>query len=113
MMRLDADGGLLTAQPIDMIETDEARKTLVARRGRFVVAINLHPTASHASYRVGVPEDSDYRVALNTDDLWFGGHAIVSPGQVYPVQRVASHGRQQSTQIYLPARTAQVLVPVR
>ncbi len=113
MMRLDADGGLLTARPIDMIETDEARKTLVARRGRFVVAINLHPTASHASYRVGVPEDSDYRVALNTDDLWFGGHAIVSPGQVYPVQRVASHGRQQSTQIYLPARTAQVLVPVR
>jgi 1,4-alpha-glucan branching enzyme len=112
MMRLDSEHGLLSAAPIERIDADETRKTLVARRGPFVLAFNFHPTASHADYRIGVPEPADYRVLLNSDDLWFGGHAIVAPGQVYPIQRIASHGREQSVQIYLPARTAQVLWPV-
>jgi 1,4-alpha-glucan branching enzyme len=85
---------------------------LFARRGPLVFAFNFHPTRSYPGCRIGVPDAADYRLWLNTDDLFVGGHAIVQTGQVYPIQAVAFDGRPQSVQIYLPARTAQVLETV-
>jgi hypothetical protein len=35
----------------------------------------------------------------------------VAAGQTYPLQRVRHGGREQSIQIYLPSRSAQVLSP--
>ncbi len=60
----------------------------------------------------GAPGARDYRLILNTDDFWFGGHGIVQTGEVYPMQKAACDHRPQSTQIYIPTRTAQVLAPV-
>ena len=73
---------------------------------------NFHPSDSHVGYRIGVPKPTDYKVILNTDDFWFGGHGIVVTGQVYPCQQHSMHGRDQSIQLYLPTRTAQVLTAV-
>ena len=58
-----------------------------------------------------MPESRDYRLVLDTDDFWFGGHGLVMAGQVYPVQLSPADNRKQSIQIYVPARTAQVLMP--
>jgi len=112
MQELDEKYGLLTDPLIELIVADDGRKTLVFRRGRLVFAFNFHPVASHADYRLGVPDPVDYRIILNSDDLFFGGHAIVQSGQIYPHQPLESHDRKQSIQIYLPARTAQVLAPM-
>jgi 1,4-alpha-glucan branching enzyme len=62
-------------------------------------------------YRFGVPEWRNYHAVLDTDDFWFGGHGLNNPGQVYPVQKTPADHREQSIQIYIPARTAQVLRP--
>jgi 1,4-alpha-glucan branching enzyme len=53
----------------------------------------------------------NYRVVLNTDNKAFEGFGLVQEGVVYPKQDVPMYGRQQSVQIYLPSRSAQVLAP--
>ena len=56
-----------------------------------------------------MPERADYRLILNTDDTVYGGHGAVE-GVHYPWQDVAMEGQAQSIQLYVPARSAQVLV---
>ncbi|HPD31321.1 MAG TPA: alpha amylase C-terminal domain-containing protein [Phycisphaerae bacterium] len=109
LQALDERCDLLAASNTEIIHTDEAAKLIAFRRGSLVFVFNFHPTDSHPNYRIGVPEPSDYKVVLNTDDFWFGGHGIVATGQIYPCQYQPAHGRNQSIQIYLPTRTAQVL----
>jgi 1,4-alpha-glucan branching enzyme len=111
LQALDEQHHLLADPLIELLHVHEDRKLIFGRRGPLVFAFNFHPTESYPDYRVGVPDPADYVVVLNSDDVWFGGHGIVSPGQRYPMQKTASHDRTQSVQIYLPARSAQVLAP--
>ena len=111
MMALDEKYRLLTDTDIEKLNIDDGRKLLMFRRGSLVFAFNFNPHESCPDYRIGVPADIDYALSLNTDDLWFGGHSIVNAGQIYPVQQIPWHAQPQSIQIYLPARSAQVLVP--
>ena len=48
-------------------------------------------------------------IAFNTVDTVFGGYGAVE-GVHYPWQDVAIEGQAQSIQLYVPARSAQVLV---
>ncbi len=113
MMSLDVQFNLLADPLIQQIHVHEDNKLLVYRRGPLVFVFNFHPLNSYPDYRIGVPDPADYRLILNTDDFWFGGHGIVQAGQHYPLQAVPWQGRKQSVQIYIPARTAQVLAPRR
>ncbi len=112
MMKLDAEFSLLHEPLYAMIQVHEDRKLLVFHRGPLVFAFNFHPTESYTDVRFGVPEKKDYRIVLSTDDLFFGGHANVVTGDVYPCQPVGWDHRHESVQAYLPARTAQVLAPL-
>ena len=111
MIRLDEDHNLLALSPCERLHVHEDRKLLACRRGNLVFAFNFHPTQSYVDYRIGVPATTDYKLILNTDDIWHGGHGEVLTGQVYPVQAVPWDDRPQSVQIYIPARTALVLTP--
>jgi 1,4-alpha-glucan branching enzyme len=111
LQALDDKFNLLAQSLIEPIHIHEDQKLLVCRRGPLIFLFNFHPQASYPDYRVGVPERSDYRLILNTDDFWFGGHGIVQTGQIYPCQAAPMHNRGHSIQVYLPARTAQVLAP--
>lgn len=112
MNNLDPQWNLLSDPFIELLHVHEDNKLLVYRRGPLVFVFNFHTRSSYPDYRIGVPDARDYQIILNTDDFWFGGHGIVQTGQSYPWQEVAEHGRGQSIQIYVPARTAQVLAPV-
>jgi 1,4-alpha-glucan branching enzyme len=112
MLELDTKYDLLALPDIELIQVHEDRKLLIYRRGRLVFAFNFHPNGSYPDLRFGVPEAEDYKLVLNSDELWFGGHAEVISDQLYPWQRVAWDDRPQSVQIYLPCRTALVLAPV-
>jgi 1,4-alpha-glucan branching enzyme len=111
MQALDERYGLLSEPETRALLINEEMKLIACRRGPLVFIFNFHPTASHADLRIGVPDDRDYRVILNTDDFWFGGHSIVQTGQIYPNQPVAWHDHPRSIQVYVPTRTAQVLLP--
>ena len=111
LQALDGRFNLLADPFYEPIHVDEDQKLIIFRRGPLVFVLNFHPATSQADYRIGVPDRKDYRIILNTDDFWFGGHGIVQSQQLYPRQDQASHGRHQSVQIYVPARTGQVLAP--
>jgi 1,4-alpha-glucan branching enzyme len=103
---------LLAAPGAELLHEHEDNNVLVAARGGLVFAFNFHPTRSLVDYRVAVPQATDYRLQLNTDDLWFGGHGEVLTGQHYPHLAGDWDGRPQSLKLYLPARTALVLAPL-
>jgi 1,4-alpha-glucan branching enzyme len=111
MQCLDKDHHLLTNPLIEQLSVHEQDKLLVYRHGALVFVFNFHSTASYTDLRIPVPDATDYRLLLNTDDTAFAGRGHVDTGTTYPLQTVPYHGREQSIQLYLPSRSAQVLIP--
>jgi len=112
MLALDPRFHLLTDPFVEQLALHQDTLQLVFRRGPLVFAFNFHPTESQADLRIPVPDQADYKVVLNTDDRAFGGMGRVAEGMVYPCQPVPMYRREQSVQIYLPNRSAQVLAPL-
>ncbi len=112
MQHLDKHYHLLSDEDIQLLFIHEDAKQIVYTRGGLVFAFNLHPTVSATDWRIPIPEKTDYRIILNSDDTKFGGYGAVENIH-YPWQDVEMEGYTQSIQLYLPARSAQVLVPVR
>ena len=111
MNHLDIDWHLLTDSFIEQLYVHEENKQLIYRRGPLVFVFNFHPTNSYSDWRIPVPDPKDYKPILNSDDKRFGGHGLVAADVTYPKQDVPTAGRQQSVQIYIPARSVQVLAP--
>jgi len=111
MQRLDSEFNLLGDPLIELLAVHEDTRQLIFRRGRLVFAFNFSATDSYSDLRIPAPDASDYRVVLNTDAAAFGGHQSVAEDARYPWQHVPMYGRSQSIMIYLPARSALVLVP--
>ena len=112
MQMLDEQFNLLNDPFIEQLACHEDSRQLVFRRGPLVFVFNFHPTESYHDLRIPVPDPRDYRIVLNTDSKQFEGQGLVAEQQTYPKQDVAMYGRGQSVQVYLPARSAQVLAPV-
>ncbi|HWD37601.1 MAG TPA: alpha-amylase family glycosyl hydrolase [Fimbriimonas sp.] len=109
MMALDEQYALLQDELIEQLALHEDTRQLIYRRGRLVFAFNFHPTESFPNLRIPIPDARDYYVILNTDSPEFGGQGLIPAGQNYPWQPVPMYGKDQSIQIYIPARSAQVL----
>jgi 1,4-alpha-glucan branching enzyme len=112
MMRLDDRYQLLNDRLVEQLLLHDGDRLLAYRRGPLVFVFNFHPTQSFTGYRIPVPDPVDYKLVLNTDDKRFEGFGLVAENVTYPKQDVAMYGRKQSIQLYIPARTAQVLAPV-
>ncbi|MCX6380898.1 MAG: alpha-amylase family glycosyl hydrolase [Armatimonadetes bacterium] len=113
MLALDREYNLLEDPFIEQLAIWSNEKALVYRRGSLVFAFNFHPDNSINGWRIPVPDSADYRVILETDASLFSGHGRVEEGVTYPLQEESTFNRQQSVQIYLPSRTAQVLAPIK
>ncbi len=101
-----------TAEPaIEILAVHEHNKLLCCWRGKLVFLFNFHPDRSFTEYRVGIPEPSDYTIVLSSDAGEFGGFDRVKVSQLYPLQDEPWDERLQSIQVYLPARSVQVLAP--
>ncbi len=111
MQRLDTEHYLLTNTSIEFLFIHEEAKQLVYQRGGLIFVYNFHSTASYSNWRIPTPQKTDYRLILNTDDDVYGGHGNVSGEVYYPWQDVSMYPHAQSIQLYIPARSAQVLVP--
>lgn len=112
MQMLDEQQHVLEDPFIEQLVCHEDTRQLVFRRGPLLFVFNFHPTESYTGLRIPVPDPRDYRVVLNTDAKQFEGFGRVAEQTVYPKQAVPMYMRQQSIQLYLPCRSAQVLAPV-
>ncbi|MBI1368687.1 MAG: 1,4-alpha-glucan-branching enzyme [Planctomycetes bacterium] len=112
MQHLDKRFHLLADPLIEQLALHEDTRQLIFRRGPLVFAFNFHPTESFSDLRIPVPDRTDYQLVLSTDDAYFDGHGAVDPTGRYVWQNSPMYGRDQTLQIYLPARSALVLAPV-
>jgi len=113
MLGLDIQFHILEDPLIQQLALHQEQMQLAFQRGPLVFVFNFHPTDSYPDMRIPVPEPTDYRMLLNTDARRFEGHALVEEEMVYPRQDTSMYGWDQSIQLYLPTRTAQVLAPVQ
>ena len=79
-----------------------------ATDGRFVVCISNFTPVVRQGYRVGVPAMGCYFELLNTDSEKYGGSGLGNPGNIQS-ESVASHGREYSLQVVLPALATLIL----
>lgn len=112
MLELDDKFDLLSDKFMEQLDVREDYRLLVYRRGPLVFVFNFHPTESYTDLRIPVPDPKSYGLILDTDEKRFEGFGRVAHSIVYPKQDVPMYTRGQSIQIYIPARTAQVLAPV-
>ncbi|QOV88287.1 alpha-amylase family glycosyl hydrolase [Humisphaera borealis] len=113
MLALDENWNLLNDPFIEQLDVREDYRLLVYRRGPLVFVFNFHATESYTDLRIPVPDPVDYRLVLDTDESRFGGFGRVAADVTYYKQDIPLYTRDQSIQIYIPARTAQVLAPKR
>lgn len=99
-----------------MIRCHEHDKVIAFRRSNLLFLFNFNPVQSFPDYRIGVhctaSEEARvfYTLLLDSDDPEYGGHGRVDPGVKYRVQRVPCDGMFHSIMVYLPSRSAIVLV---
>ncbi|CAN5839582.1 1,4-alpha-glucan branching protein GlgB [soil metagenome] len=74
-----------------------------------VAVCNFTPVVRHG-YRIGVPEETSYQEALNTDDTRYGGSGV-SNSEPIKTERVRAHGREYSLSLTLPPLATIILKP--
>ena len=82
-------------------------KVMAYTKGKALFVYNLHPTQSFEGYQIPVAEAGEYKVVMSTDDFAYGGFGRIHH-ETYTA-KVQPDGRL-GFQLYLPARTAMVLV---
>ena len=109
MIRLAKKGGLFESGHPDLCYIHEDHKIIAFARNALFFVFNFHPSRSYFDYRVDAPQGG-YRLILDTDQSWFGGHDRLVPDQIFftvsdPFRSFAQH----RLSLYLPSRTALVL----
>jgi len=105
MQRLVRTGGV----PVPLAVND-ADQVLAFWRDGFVYVFNFSPVKSYTGYGVMTPPGGRYRLALDTDEVRFGGQGRLARAQMYvPESVLRGDERIEMVKLYLPARTAVVL----
>ncbi|KAF9348806.1 alpha-1,4-glucan branching enzyme [Mortierella sp. NVP85] len=110
MNEAESQVGWLAAPQAYVSLKHETDKVLAFDRAGAVFIFNFHPTKSFVDYRIGVPEAGEYKIILNTDESRFGGHDRVSNLSQFFTTTEPWCNRDYFIQVYIPCRTAIVLV---
>jgi len=121
LMDLDKKYKLLVNQHQFITLAHESDKVIVFEKGDLLFIFNFHPTKvffitltnikkSYEHYRVGTKWASDHRVVLNTDRWSFGGRDRIKEDMNFPYINDGWCNRPHSIKLYIPARSAIVLI---
>ena len=70
--------------------------------GTFIVVVCNFSPIVRSDYRLGVPEEGDYRERLNTDSVYYGGSNTGTSFGVATAEPVGWHGQPHSIVVTLP-----------
>lgn len=87
---------------------DNGDKVIAFMRGNYFFVFNFHPTHSYSDYGLAV-DQGKYQCVLSSDESRFGGYDHIDLSTVHRTTVERSFGLKQRLNLYLPARTAQVL----
>lgn len=110
MNRAEAKYGWLHAPQAFISLKHEGDKIIVFERAGLVFIFNFHPNESFTDYRVGIEVAGTYRIVLQTDSKEVGGHNRIDDGTRFFTTPMEWNGRKNWTHVYIPCRTAMVLL---
>eukprot|EP00923_Selenidium_pygospionis_P054163 GHVN01094347.1.p1 GENE.GHVN01094347.1~~GHVN01094347.1.p1 ORF type:complete len:1269 (-),score=245.04 GHVN01094347.1:175-3981(-) len=97
--------------PQFVVKVDNEDKVVAFERGPCLFIFNFHPTKSFEGYQVGWQQRNKSLVAFDTDEGRFGGYDRLTTGHDTPFPALSGcDGRSHSVKVYLPCRTAMVLI---
>jgi len=112
MNNLEQEVGWLAADPAYVSTKHQDDKVIVFERAGALFCFNFHCNKSLSDYKVGVDVSGAYKIKLDTDDVQFGGHNRRDPSVLSHTFNQGYNGRRYHMCVYLPCRTAMVLVRV-
>ncbi|KAF6040298.1 GBE1 [Bugula neritina] len=112
MNELEERFSWLECPPGFISRKDSHDKVMVFDRAGVVFIFNFHPSKSFVDYKVGVNSCGKYKIVLDSDAEWFGGHSRLDHSVEYLVDNWAYAGRAASITVYIPCRMALVLAKV-
>ena len=90
----------------------EEDRVIAYERGSLLFVFNFHATKSYENYKIGTHWKSDHMLLFDSDQQQFGGFDRLKSG--YSTRYVAEdtpwQNRQHSVNLYIPCRTAFVLI---
>ena len=102
----------MRGEPVELV-ANEPDKVLAFKRGKYLFAFNFNPTKSFEGYGILVPPATEWRHLFDTDEVRFGGQGRIGRGEKYSPALVPWRDELvQQIRLYLPARTAVVLIMV-
>jgi len=112
MNKTETKYGWLSSDPGYVSRKHEDDKIIAFERGGHLFVFNFHTSKSFTDYKIGVWESGTYQVALETDSADYGGFSRIDTGVKHQTFNEGWDGRRFSLNLYLPSRTAMVLVRI-
>ena len=90
----------------------EKDKIIAFEKGDLLFIFNFHPYQSFEHYRIGTNWASEHIIILDTDEKRFDGKDRLKHGHsnLFPVKKEKWMNRPNYIQLYIPSRTAIVLI---
>ena len=102
----------MRGEPVELV-ANEPDKVLAFKRGKYLFAFNFNPTKSFEGYGILVPPATEWKHLFDTDEVRFGGQGRIGRGAKYGPALVPWRDELvQQIRLYLPARTAVVLIMI-
>ena len=91
---------------------NEKDKVIVYEKGDLLFVFNFHPTKSFEHYRIGTKWFTPHRIVMDSDERIYGGYERLNYGHSnsFPIKNEIWNNRPNYIQLYIPSRTAIVLV---
>ncbi len=97
-----------------LVHDDNTQNIIVFRRtnddGDDVIAICNFAPVERDNYRFGIPEEKNYEIVLNSDDIRYGGSGIKEK-EIVLSEKIAMHGKANSIAVDIPPMSVMYLKP--
>jgi len=97
-----------------LVHDDNTQNVVIFRRtndeGDDVIAICNFAPVERDGYRFGIPEQKNYEIVLNSDDIRYGGTGIPEK-EVILSEKIAMHGKANSIAVDIPPMSVMYLKP--
>ena len=111
MLNLVRTHGIFAEPWAHLVHEHNDHKILALTRGDLLFVFGFHPSRSFTDYGLKV-SPGKYRLVFDSDEDRFGGHSRLQAGQSHLTlpETNAPGASEDRLQLYIPARTAQVLL---
>lgn len=97
-----------------LVHDDNTQNIVIFRRtnddGDDVIAICNFAPVERDNYRFGIPEEKNYEIVLNSDDIRYGGNGVKEKSVILS-EKVAMHGKANSIVVNIPPMSVMYLKP--